>query len=48
MKIKTGIDLQKLKDFGFEYVPETKGYYKVYFPKLLKFIPMPHNKMLEV
>lgn len=44
MKIKTGIDLQKLKDFGFEYIPETKGYYKVYFPKLLKFIPMPHNK----
>lgn len=43
MKIKDCVDLQRLKNFGFEYEPKTRGYYKVYFPKLLKFIPMPHH-----
>lgn len=47
MKIKDCVDLQKLKNFGFEYEPMTRGYYKVYFPKLLKFIPMPHHSMVR-
>lgn len=46
MKIKIDVDLQKLEEFGFEYVPATKGYYKVYFPKLFKIIPLPrHSKV---
>lgn len=44
MKIRDDVDLRKLEDFGFEYEPATRGYYKVYFPKILKIIPMPHNK----
>ena len=44
MRLNSNIDLQKLENFGFEYVPATKGYYKVYFPKFLKIIPMPNHK----
>lgn len=47
MKIKDCVDLQKLKKFGFEYEPETNGYYKVYFPKFLKIIPIPHHNKVR-
>lgn len=47
MKIKTDVDLRKLEDFGFEYIPATKGYYKVYFPKLFKIIPLPHHNKVR-
>lgn len=47
MKIKDSIDLQKLKCFGFDYIPSVKGYYKVYFPKLLGLIPLPYNKRVR-
>lgn len=47
MRIKTDVDLRKLKEFGFEYVPATQGYYKVYFPKLFKFIPLPRHEKVR-
>ena len=47
MKIKNDIDLQKLRNFGFEYEPATGGYYKVYFPKFLKFIPMARSNKVR-
>lgn len=47
MKLKTDVDLQKLKDFGFEYEPATRGYYKVYFPKLFRLIPLPYNSKVR-
>lgn len=47
MKIKSNVDLQRLKEFGFEYEPATNGYYKVYFPKFLKFIPIPHHSKVR-
>lgn len=35
MKIKSSVDLKILEKFDFEYEPATKGYYSVYFSKLL-------------
>lgn len=47
MKIKECIDLQKLKDFGFEFISGVNGYYKVYFPKLFGLIPLPRNRKVR-
>ncbi len=47
MKIKENVDLQKLKSFGYKYDPSTRGYYKVYFPKFLKLIPIPYHNMVR-
>lgn len=44
LKIKPEVDLKELEKFGFEYQECVKGYYKVYFPKLFGFIPMPHHE----
>ena len=44
MKIKNTVNLKELEKFGFEYEPVVQGYYKVYFPKLFGFIPLPHSK----
>lgn len=47
MKIKENIDLQKLKDYGFEFISGVNGYYKVYFPKLFGLIPLPKNRRVR-
>lgn len=47
MKIKSSVDLKILEKFGFEYEPATKGYYSVYFPKLLWFIPIPYSNKVR-
>lgn len=47
MKIKDCVDLQKLKNFGFEFISGINGYYKVYFPKLFGLIPLPHSSKVR-
>lgn len=42
-KIKDSVNLKELEKYGFEYQKGVNGYYKVYFPKFLGIIPIPHN-----
>lgn len=42
-KLKENADLGELKKYGYKYEEEIDSYLKVYFPKFLKLIPIPHS-----
>lgn len=46
-RLKDNTDLSKLEKYGYKYESGIDSYLKVYFPKLLKLIPIPYSSKVR-
>ena len=46
-KLKDNVDLSKLEKYGYKYEKGIDSWLKVYFPKLLRIIPIPYSNKVR-
>lgn len=46
-KLKDSANLEELKNYGYKYEEGIDSYLKVYFPKLLKLIPVSYSSKVR-